>query len=91
MLSLSATRYKIHKCTFNGMTLDSVVGVAFRLRAGLFGFRSAAGVRNFASPETSRPALGRCRPLFNEQWITWFFPRGKAAGARSRAIRIRPL
>jgi len=43
MLSLSATRYKIHKYTFNGMTRDSVVGVALRVRAGLFGFRTAAG------------------------------------------------
>jgi hypothetical protein len=81
MLSLSATRYKIHKYAFNGMTCDSVVGVAIRLGTSLFGFRTVAGVSNFASPETSRPALGHSRPLFSGQWIPWFFPRGKAAGA----------
>jgi hypothetical protein len=91
MLRLSSTRHKSHKYAFNGISRDSIVSVAPRIRAGLFGFRTAAGVSNFSCPETSRPHLGPSRPLFNGQLITGLFPRGKVAGVRSRAIRLRPL
>ena len=56
----------------------SVVLMVTSLRAGRFGVRIPVGEIEFLFCKTFRAALGPTQP--SVKWVTWFVPRGKAAG-----------